>query len=226
MELVAIVLALKQWFHLLRAPRQVHLHPDNESLRYLQMCPRPLTPRQACWSHFFEEYDLTLWYVPVLKNPAADACSRITSRQLMNIENATGTQPFMLPSVNNWGSPEGEPVDAFPHVFEDSFFHYEVWLQPYHHLYVSLRSGRPVERDPDFDADAEPALKFDTEPAVESEELKPLPTNEVVTEYSHWPAAHLDDARNVIPDKSTDPDDLPFQLPLAKNFNTPRPRQS
>ena len=35
-ELLAIVLALKQLFHLLRGPQQVHVHIDHESLRYLK----------------------------------------------------------------------------------------------------------------------------------------------------------------------------------------------
>ena len=34
-ELLAIVLALKQWFHPLRGPQQVYMHTDHESLRYL-----------------------------------------------------------------------------------------------------------------------------------------------------------------------------------------------
>ena len=59
---------------------QVHVHTDHESPRYLKTCPRPLTPRQARWSQFLEEYNLTLWYVPGLENPAADACSRLTSQ--------------------------------------------------------------------------------------------------------------------------------------------------
>ena len=59
----------------------MHVHTDHESLRYLKTCPRPLTPRQARWSKFREEYNLTLWYVPGLENPAADACSRLTSQQ-------------------------------------------------------------------------------------------------------------------------------------------------
>ena len=112
-ELLAIVLALKQWFHLLRGPQQVHVHTDHESVRYLKTCPRPLTPRQARWSQFLEEYNLTLWYVPGLENPAADACSRLTSQQLMDIENATRTRAFVIPLVENWASPEGEPVDEF-----------------------------------------------------------------------------------------------------------------
>ena len=34
---------------------------------------------------------LRLWYVPGLRNPAADACFRLMSRQLMDIQNATHT---------------------------------------------------------------------------------------------------------------------------------------
>ena len=98
-ELLAIMLALKQWFHLLRGTKQVHVHTDHKSLRFLKICPRPLTPRQARWSHFFEEYNLTLWYVPGLENPAADACSRLTSQQLMDIQNGTRTRAFVTPLV-------------------------------------------------------------------------------------------------------------------------------
>ena len=156
--LLAIVLALKQWFHLLRGPQQVHVHTDHISLRYLKTCPPPLTPRQVRWSEFHEEYNPTLWYVPALENPAADACSRLTLRQLMDIENATRTRAFVVPLVHNWVSPEGEPVDAFLHVLEDSFSQDEVWPQPDDQLYVSVRSGSSVGKDPDVDVDAERAL--------------------------------------------------------------------
>ena len=67
-ELLAIVLGLKQWFHLLRGPQQVNVHTDHESLRYLKICPRPLTPRQARWSQFLEECNLTLWYLSGTQN--------------------------------------------------------------------------------------------------------------------------------------------------------------
>ena len=108
-ELLAIVLAMQEWFRLLRGPQQVHVHTDHEILRYLKSCPRLPTPRQARWSHFLEEYNLTLLYVPGLENPAADACSRLTSRQLMDIENTTGTRAFVVPLVENRVSPEREP---------------------------------------------------------------------------------------------------------------------
>ena len=110
-ELLAILLALKQRFHLLRGPQQVHVHTDKESIRYLKMCPRPLTLRQARWSQVLEEYNPTLWYIPGLENRAACAFSRLTSRQLMDIVNATCTQAFVVTLVENWASPEREPVD-------------------------------------------------------------------------------------------------------------------
>ena len=110
--------------------------------------PRLLTPRQARWSQFLEEYTLTLWYVPGLENPAADACSRLISQQLMDIENATRTRAFVIPLVEDCPSPEGECVDEFLHVLEDSFSYDEVWPQLYDHLYVSLRSGRSVGKEP------------------------------------------------------------------------------
>ena len=207
-ELLAIVLALKKWFHLLRGPQQVHVHTDHGSLRYLQTCPRPLTPRQPRWSQFLEEYNLTLWYVPGLENPAVDACSRLTLQLLMDIENATRTRAFVIPLVHNWASPEGEPVDEFLHVLEDTFSPDEVWPQLYDHLYVSLRRGRSLGKEPDADEFAEPAPAFETEPAVEPEELGPLPSDvttvepedlglepvpsdEIMAEDLHQPDMHL-----------------------------------
>ena len=234
-ELLAILLALKQWFHLLRGPQQVHVHTDHESLRYLKTCPQPLTPRQARWSQFLEEYNLTVWYVPGLENPAAHACSHLISRQLMDFENATRTRAFVIPLVENWASPEAEPVDEFLHVLEDSFSHHEVWPRPYDHLYVSLRSRRSVGKEPHADEHAEPALQFDTEPAVEPEDLEPLPSNattvqpedldpvpsdEFLAEDSHQPDIHLDDAGNE-PDMPADTDNLPdvsIDRPLRVTF--------
>ena len=138
-------------------------------------------------SQFLEEYNLTLWYVPGLENPAADACSRLISQQLMDIKNATRTRAFVIPLGENWTSPEAEPVDEFLHVLEDSFSHDEVWPQPYDRLYVSLQSGRSVGKEPDADEHAEPALQFHTEP---------VPSDEILAEDSYQPDIHLDDAGN------------------------------
>ena len=131
----------------------------------------------------------------------------------------------------------GGIVDEFLHVLEESFSHDEVWPQPYDHLYVSLRSGRSVGKELDADELAEPALQFDTEPAVEPEDLEqlpssattaepedlrldPAPSDEIMAENSHQPDMHLDEAGNE-PDTSTDTDDLPnvsIDRPLRVTF--------
>ena len=64
-------------------------------------------------------------------------------------------------------------------------------------------------KDPDVDVDSEPAFQFDTEPAVEPEELDLLPPDEAPSKDSHEPAARLDNAGNEVPDMTTDTDDLP-----------------
>ena len=157
-ELSVIVLALKQTFHPLRGPEQLHVHTHHESLRYLKTCPPRLTSRQAHWSQFPRENNLALWYVLGLEMLAAYACSCLTSGQLIDIENATLTPPFVVPLVENRVSPEGEPVDELLHVPEDLFPHDEVWPPPLDYLYVSVRSRRSVGKDLDIAADAGPAL--------------------------------------------------------------------
>ena len=76
----------------------------------------------------------------------------------MDIENAKCTRPFVVPLVENWASPEGEPTDEFLHVLEDTFSHDEVWPQPYDHLYMSLRRGRSVGEEPGADPDTGPGV--------------------------------------------------------------------
>ena len=120
-ELLAIVLAVKRRLHLLQGRQQVHVHTHHKSFRYLKTCLQPLAPRQARWSQFLREYNLTLWYVPGLENPAADACSGLTPRQFIDIENIIHTRPFVVPLVENWVSPEGQPVEDVLHVLEDLF---------------------------------------------------------------------------------------------------------
>ena len=89
------------------------------------------------------------------------------------------------------------------------------------------------EHDPE--EHAEPALQFDTEPAVEPEDLEPLPSNatsvepedlepvpldEILAEDSQQPDMHLDDAANE-PDIPADTDNLPdvsMDRPLRVTF--------
>ena len=77
-------------------------------------------------------------------------------------------------------------------------------------------------KDPDADELAEPAPQFDTEPAVEPEDLglEPVPSDKIVAEDSHQPDMHLDEAGNE-PDTPADTDDLPgvsMDRPLRVTF--------
>ena len=146
------------------------------------------------------------------------------SRQItQSARGIVGTE--ILRTLKKKRHPESVTVDEFLHVLEDSFSHDEVWPQSYDHLYVSLRSGRSVGKEPDADELAEPAPQFDTEPAVELEERKrlpsdattvepedleqePVPSDEIMAEDSHQPDMHLDDAGNET-DMRANTDDLP-----------------
>ena len=75
-------------------------------------------------------------------------------------------------------------------------------------------------KEPDVDEDAETALQFDADPAVEPEDLEPLPSNETSAEDSHQPEVPLDEAGSE-PDTSTDNDVLPdidMDRPLRVTF--------
>ena len=92
-------------------------------------------------------------------------------------------------------------------------------------------------KEPNADERAEPGPQFDSEPAVQTEELEPLPSDattvepedlgletvpsdETMAEDSHRPDMHLDDAGNE-PDMPADSDDLPdisMDRPLRVTF--------
>ena len=77
-------------------------------------------------------------------------------------------------------------------------------------------------KETDVDGDSEPAPQFDTEPAVEPEELQPLPLDKALAEDSHEPTPHLEDAGKEAPDMWTDTDDLPavdMDRPLRVTFS-------
>ena len=114
----------------------------------------------------------------------------------MAIENATRARPFVVPLVKNWASPEGEPVDEFPHVLEDTFSHDEIWPQPYDLLYVSLRSGRSVGKNGNTKTELIP--QADTEPVDELEVVdESIPAD---LEDDEPMALRVDEASNELPD--------------------------
>ena len=73
-ELLAMVLALREWRHYLLGTRFT-AHTDHGSLRYLQTQPQ-LSNRQARWIEKLSEFDFTVVYKQGKDNIAADALSR------------------------------------------------------------------------------------------------------------------------------------------------------
>ena len=73
-ELLAIVLALKEWRHYLHGTK-FRIQTDHQSLRFLNTQPH-LSPRQVRWSEFLQQFDFHIEYKPGHLNAAADALSR------------------------------------------------------------------------------------------------------------------------------------------------------
>lgn len=77
-ELLALIVALEKWKHLLRSA-SVIAYTDHQALMYLQRLDstKPLRGRTARWLDFLAEFqDLTITYVDATKNQVADALSR------------------------------------------------------------------------------------------------------------------------------------------------------
>uniref|UniRef100_A0A8C5MI68 Gypsy retrotransposon integrase-like protein 1 n=1 Tax=Leptobrachium leishanense TaxID=445787 RepID=A0A8C5MI68_9ANUR len=75
-ELLAIILALKEWRHLLEGSIcTFSILTDHKNLTYLSEARR-LNPRQARWALFLTRFDFVISYRPGSKNVKADALSR------------------------------------------------------------------------------------------------------------------------------------------------------
>uniref|UniRef100_A0A3P9J974 Gypsy retrotransposon integrase-like protein 1 n=1 Tax=Oryzias latipes TaxID=8090 RepID=A0A3P9J974_ORYLA len=75
-ELLAVVLALKEWRHWLEGTSQHSLvWTDHKNLSYLRSARR-LNPRQARWSLFLGRFNFTLTYRPGSRNLKPDALTR------------------------------------------------------------------------------------------------------------------------------------------------------
>ncbi|KAK3506929.1 hypothetical protein QTP70_031209 [Hemibagrus guttatus] len=94
-ELLAIKLALEEWWHWLEGfnhPFEVIM--DHKNLQYLREAKR-LNPRQAWWALFFIRFNFCVTYHPGNKNTKADALSRIHSPDPMPEE----PEPILPPDL-------------------------------------------------------------------------------------------------------------------------------
>ncbi|CAJ0922029.1 unnamed protein product, partial [Ranitomeya imitator] len=83
-ELLAIRLALEEWWYLLEgALHRFIIYTDQKNLAYIRSAPR-LNLRQARWALFFARFDFELRFLPGNKNSKADALSR--SFQVVDLE--------------------------------------------------------------------------------------------------------------------------------------------
>ena len=75
-ELLAVILALKAFrYMLLGAPHPILIQTDHKNLENFVEA-RVLTPRQARWNEFLQDYDFRIKYIPGSTNTAADLLSR------------------------------------------------------------------------------------------------------------------------------------------------------
>ena len=75
-ELLAVIRALETWKYLLMgSPHPIHIHCDHKNLGFYKKTNK-VTPRQARWLTFLQDYNLLWEYVPGSKLIQADALSR------------------------------------------------------------------------------------------------------------------------------------------------------
>lgn len=94
-ELLAIVVALRTWRHLLQDARfAVEVQTDHKALVYFNTQPG-LSPRQVRWQNFLSDYELRIEYLKGSDNIVADALSRKTNLRLSAIRLMAEYDPLL-----------------------------------------------------------------------------------------------------------------------------------
>ena len=108
-ELFGYVHAFKTWKHYLATGgSEVRIEGDHKPLTWLKT-QKSLTPKQARWLSFLEEFRYTINYVPGKQLPAADAISR---------------RPDMMASLVSQDAPQSDRWLLRPEVFDEYIFSY------------------------------------------------------------------------------------------------------
>lgn len=94
-ELLAIVVALRTWRHLLQDARfAVEVQTDHKALVYFHTQPG-MSPRQVRWQNFLADYELKIEYLKGSENVVADALSRKTNLRLNAIRLMADYDPLL-----------------------------------------------------------------------------------------------------------------------------------
>ena len=108
-ELFAYVHAFKSWRHYLATGgSEVRIEGDHKPLTWLKT-QKSLSPKQARWLSFLEEFRYTINYVPGKQLPAADAISR---------------RPDMMASLMSQDAPQSDRWLLRPEVFDEYILPY------------------------------------------------------------------------------------------------------
>jgi hypothetical protein len=94
-ELLAIVVALKEWRHYLHGTKfTVRVLTDHRSLVHFETQPK-LSDRQARWNEFLSEFDYVIEYQEGKKNVCADALSRRPDHASVDSKNVISLQTLV-----------------------------------------------------------------------------------------------------------------------------------
>lgn len=113
-ELLAIVLAFKQWRHFLQGGQHpVKVLTDHKNLEYFKKSNK-LNRRQERWSLFLSDFDFVIQFVPGVTNIIADTLSRRPDYEL-DVDSTTSMpllpEKLFIDAINSYGVTSTELLD-------------------------------------------------------------------------------------------------------------------
>ena len=222
-ELLAIVLALKEWRHYLSGVSfTIRVVTDHKSLVYLRTQPH-LSPRQTRWMELLEQFNFTIEYQEGKNNVVADGLSRRVDHKPVEVPGSSSPSQLMQATTH-----ESAPVDVGRNLKEALIKAYALdsrcadALQDIHsHAEWKLVSGLLVTRE------LHPRIVVPSSPEVKSlifQECHDVPlsghlgtakTIERVERRFMWPKMHEEIRRYVATCVSCQQNKPSSQLPIG-----------
>ncbi len=98
-ELLAIVIALKEWRHYLYGNKFI-VQTDHKSIIYFKT-QEHMSPRQIRWSEYLQQFDYEIQYKAGSENVVADALSRRKDHETLNTTNRTSNEHILTMKTNS-----------------------------------------------------------------------------------------------------------------------------